>query len=90
MNIDTGEVKPWDALTAEEKASGKWVPLAKGQAWWKARQAEIAAKKAERESKRIAKQLAAKNGRGREVRAEAKRARKAAKRLALHGSGDAA
>jgi hypothetical protein len=27
MNTDTGEIRPWDSLTDEEKASGKWVQV---------------------------------------------------------------
>lgn len=27
MNIETGEIKNADDLTAEQRASGKWVPL---------------------------------------------------------------
>lgn len=27
MNIDTGELRPWDELTDEEKLGGKWVRL---------------------------------------------------------------
>lgn len=27
MNIETGEIRYWDDLTAEEKASGKWIQL---------------------------------------------------------------
>lgn len=31
MNIETGQIKGWDALTEDEKASGKWVELNDGQ-----------------------------------------------------------
>lgn len=28
MNTDTGQIKPWNEITPEEKKSGKWAPLA--------------------------------------------------------------
>lgn len=31
MNVDTGEIKPEENLTTEEKASGKWVSLTIGE-----------------------------------------------------------
>lgn len=27
MNIDNGNIRPWDSLTTEEKESGRWVKL---------------------------------------------------------------
>lgn len=27
MNVDNGDIRPWDSLTAEEKESGRWVKL---------------------------------------------------------------
>lgn len=27
MNIDTGEIRPWAALSDEERKSGRWMPL---------------------------------------------------------------
>lgn len=27
MNIDDGNIRPWDLLSAEEKESGRWVKL---------------------------------------------------------------
>lgn len=29
MNVETREIKPADELTAAERASGKWIPVAK-------------------------------------------------------------
>ena len=27
MNIETGEIKPWDSLTDEQQKSGEWIKL---------------------------------------------------------------
>lgn len=27
MNVETGEIKPWDEITEAERASGQWVKL---------------------------------------------------------------
>lgn len=32
MNVDTGEIRPTDELTAAEKTSGKWTPLDESEA----------------------------------------------------------
>lgn len=27
MNIDNGDIRPWDSLTMEERSSGRWIKL---------------------------------------------------------------
>ena len=45
MNIETGEIKAWDDLTDEERASGKWVPATPdAMAWFRERQARAEAR----------------------------------------------
>jgi len=76
MNIDTGEIKDADALTDAEKASGRWNPLTEGSEpnWAKHYLKQLARMVRPAREPRTPIDFA------RIAKAEAKRARKAARR----------
>jgi len=54
VNIDTGEIKPWEDLTDEDKRSGKWVPVNRHQRRAAAAEKRREARKAARRQRKAA------------------------------------